>query len=683
MKLILFKLMITLFMVQILQAQNSIVINEIMYNSSGNEVEYIELYNNSGISFDLHDWYILDDNDNHDHCLINWTLQPDSYLVIAGDVNQFTQKYSSVSQVNPNGFNTDDLGWSLSNSGDQVRLYDNTGVLQDEVAYSDGGAWPGSADGNGPSLELFHPALDNNLSTSWSSSTADEGTPGARNSVFTTDVKPTCKNGSRSIELPVSTDDVLVTVLAFDIEGLDRVDLFVNYGQGYTSQPMYDDGTNGDLIAGDSLFSSIISRQNSNVLVKYYAKAIDNIGQVDTWPNNAPSDYHAYTVNYTSPKLRITELLAVNNSINYDENGEYDDWVEICNAGTENVNLGGMFLSNSFGSSKSFELPSLDLAPNAYIIIWADNDTDQGALHANFKLSSAGEEVALFESVDHGNVMIHGWKYGLMSCDVSMGLKTSEGTAPEYLSTPTPGSSNETSELFSIVCINEFQTTSNYGGIDDWVEIFNRGTIPFDLSGCFLSDQRSNTTKWTFPQGAVLNPGSFLVIYEDALGFGFSSDGDDVIMFTASDSTTGLDFYDFEKQQADKSEGRFPDGTDTWQVFDEPTSGISNNGTSDVEENQSAIPNEFFLYQNYPNPFNPSTSIKFDLPAECHVNVSVFNIIGQKIAVLMDDFKNAGFYELKWNASRLSSGMYFYAIRVEETEGNKKIYETRKMVLMK
>ena len=651
-----------------IQAGNEIVINEIMYNSSGTDVEYIELYNNSPTAYNLQNWYILDDNDSHNHCIINWTLQPGQYLVIAGDVTQFQQKYPGVAQVNPNGFDTGGAGWSLGNGGDIIRLYDNTNALHDQVAYDDGGEWPTSPDGNGPSLELLHPALDNSLPTSWDPGATDNGTPGAQNSVFTTNVQPTCKDGNRSVDLPTHTDDVLVTVLAYDNEGLDHVDLFVNTGQGFVAQPMFNDGTNGDLTADDLLYSAIIPSQNSNVLVKYYAMATDDIGQQDKWPNNAPVDYHAYTVDYLPPKLRITELLAVNNSVNTDAFGEYDDWFEIHNAGSANINLGGMYVSNSLGSSKSFELPQVNLAQDEYIIIWADNDTEQGALHVDFKLSSTGEAVALFETVDHGNVLIHGWKYGVMSSDVSMGFKPEDGTAPEYLTSPSPGASNESSELFSPVCINEFQSTSGYGGPDDWVEIYNRGAASFDLSGCFLSDQRGDNTKWTFPQGSVLQPGEFLVVYEDALGFGFASEGDDVIMLTASDSTTGLDFYDFKEQQADKSEGRFPDGINTWQLFDDPTKGYSNFQATEIEENQNAIPNEFILHQNYPNPFNPTTAIHYTVPVAGVVELTVYNIFGQEVKTIINEFKLAGSYRVTWDGrnnfgNNVSSGIYIYKLQ--------------------
>lgn len=675
-KMIVFVWLITAFVATSAWAGTDIVINEIMYNSIGNDVEFIELYNASQIQYNLQNWYILDDNDSHTPCLINWTLKPGEYLVIASDVSQFKQKYPAVANVNPNAFDPGGTGWSYGNSGDVVRLFDKNKSLHDIVAYSDGGNWPTSPDGNGPSLELLNPALDNSLPTSWDPSMLTGGTPGARNSVYTENVRPTCKDGKRSKAIPTSADNVVVSVLAFDNEGLSRVELFVNLGSGYLAQTMNDNGTNGDAEAGDSLYSAIISAQASGKVVKYYAVATDNIGQQDSWPNNAPTDYHAYTVGYQPPKLRITELLAINNAVNKDEFGEYDDWFEIHNEDTKTVNLSGMFVSNNLNNPRSFKLPSINIAAGEYKIFWADNTSTQGNWHVDFKLSSAGEEVGIFETVDHGNVLIDGWKYGLMSADVSMGFMPETGTAPEYLKSPTPGASNGSSQLFSPVCINEFQATSAFGGTDDWVEIYNRGTQAFDLSGCFLSDERANHTKWTFPQGKIMKPGEYLVIYEDVLGFGFSSEGSDVIMFTAADSTTGLDFYDFGAQKPDRSEGRLPDGANTWKFFDEPTKGASNKATA-VEHSDLTTPDQFVLQQNYPNPFNATTRIAFSLPAQGRIMLCVFNAAGQQVVTLVDDVFSAGNHTVQWQADQMPSGLYF----VRLTSGASTL--TKKMMLLR
>lgn len=335
-----------------------------------------------------------------------------------------------------------------------------------------------------------------------------------------------------------------------------------------------------------------------------------------------------------------------------------------------------MFVSNNLNNPRAFKLPSVNIAPGEYKIFWADNTPTQGNWHVDFKLAAEGEEVGIFETADHGNVLIDGWKFGRMSADISMGFMPETGTAPEYLKSPTPGASNGTSQLFSPVCINEFQATSAFGGTDDWVEIYNRGSQPFDLSGCFLSDERNNNTKWTFPQGKILKPGEYLVIYEDALGFGFSSEGSDVIMFTAADSTTGLDFYDFGAQQPDKSEGRFPDGTNTWQFFNEPTKGGPNLATG-VEINQTSVPEQFALYQNYPNPFNAATLIAFSLPARQQVTLTVYNMLGQKVIRLVDQVLPAGNHSVRWEAGDVPSGFYFYQIKAGDYTA------TRKMVLLR
>ncbi len=68
------------------------------------------------------------------------------------------------------------------------------------------------------------------------------------------------------------------------------------------------------------------------------------------------------------------------------------------------------------------------------------------------------------------------------------------------------------------------------------------------------------------------------------------------------------------------------------------------------------------LYQNYPNPFNPTTTIKYQLPVKSEVELEIFNILGQRVAKLVDMEQQAGFYQIPFNAETLSSGIYFYRI---------------------
>lgn len=89
------------------------------------------------------------------------------------------------------------------------------------------------------------------------------------------------------------------------------------------------------------------------------------------------------------------------------------------------------------------------------------------------------------------------------------------------------------------------------------------------------------------------------------------------------------------------------------------------------------IPEKYDLHQNFPNPFNPSTNIRFSIPEAGHVKLSVFNIIGQTVEVLVNEYKDAGTFNVAYNAGNIESGIYFYKI---ETNNFTKI---NKMILLK
>jgi hypothetical protein len=86
-----------------------------------------------------------------------------------------------------------------------------------------------------------------------------------------------------------------------------------------------------------------------------------------------------------------------------------------------------------------------------------------------------------------------------------------------------------------------------------------------------------------------------------------------------------------------------------------------------------AIPDHFILEQNYPNPFNPVTTIRFGLPEATEVRIEVFNVIGQRVALLVDGYQAAGFHTVTFNASEFSSGLYFYRISSEGFQAIKRM----------
>jgi hypothetical protein len=85
----------------------------------------------------------------------------------------------------------------------------------------------------------------------------------------------------------------------------------------------------------------------------------------------------------------------------------------------------------------------------------------------------------------------------------------------------------------------------------------------------------------------------------------------------------------------------------------------------------------FNLYQNYPNPFNPSTMISYQLPMTSEVELSIYNILGQKVQTLVLEKQNAGNLQVEWDASGFSSGIYYYKIEAGEFQ------DVKKMVLLR
>jgi hypothetical protein len=100
---------------------------------------------------------------------------------------------------------------------------------------------------------------------------------------------------------------------------------------------------------------------------------------------------------------------------------------------------------------------------------------------------------------------------------------------------------------------------------------------------------------------------------------------------------------------------------------------------TDIKEiiKTESLPNEFKLNQNFPNPFNPTTNISFTIPKENFTELKVYNLIGEEISTLVSADLKPGSYHFSWNASSLSSGIYFYKLR----SGN--FTELKKAILLK
>lgn len=171
--------------------------------------------------------------------------------------------------------------------------------------------------------------------------------------------------------------------------------------------------------------------------------------------------------------------------------------------------------------------------------------------------------------------------------------------------------------------------------------------------------------------GTWLRDYQLMGYYTDFWTLWFDESGPNAVMFIRvyGSSIGGANVY------IDKYEYNYPGGN-TCVSYDHPPS------VQKPSEFQETKPQNFSLFQNHPNPFNPETEISYDLPKDSWVKLSIYNIMGQKVATLVDQFEPAGHKTVRWggkneNGAEVASGTYFYRLAAEDFTA------TKRMVLLR
>ena len=161
----------------------------------------------------------------------------------------------------------------------------------------------------------------------------------------------------------------------------------------------------------------------------------------------------------------INEYLASNDACCTDENGDYDDFIELYNGSTASVDVGGMYITDDLAEPTLYQIPttspdSTTIAPGEFLLLWADKESEQGILHVQIKLSGDGEQIGLYAS--DGETVVDTLTYGAQTADISLGRSPDGSETWVAFDTPTPGLTNGELSLEQNTLPSSFALDQNY-----------------------------------------------------------------------------------------------------------------------------------------------------------------------------------------------------------------------------
>lgn len=244
-------------------------------------------------------------------------------------------------------------------------------------------------------------------------------------------------------ELPAAGEVNPLTAMIEDEGSVVATTLWVDTGSGFVATPLRDDGASGDESANDDLYGATLPAIQIGGTLRFYLEATDDAGLTSFDPPDGADDPYSYALEPPTVLVFVNEVMADNDATIADEAGDFEDYVELYNAGAVAVDLSGMFLSDNLGDSDKWQIPGgTVIAAGGYLLVWADQEPSEGPLHAAFGLSSGGEEIGLFQTLANGNGLIDGFEFPSPGTDVSFGRTTDGGPTLEILPTATPAAPN-------------------------------------------------------------------------------------------------------------------------------------------------------------------------------------------------------------------------------------------------
>lgn len=382
-------------------AAEGLFINEIY--ASGDD--WVELYNSTDHTKDISGYRIHDDGAEY-QLPEGVTVAAHGFLVIyCDDLND--------------GLHTN---FKLSSAGERVTLKNADNEVAEAVTY---------------------PKLDNGQSYGRYPDGSDDFSISGITSIGSSNNEsnaPAITTVTRTPIVPAINQAVIIQAELTNIAQLSTVKLFYRFNSGsYTEAVMTKPG---------AYYTATIPAQGAGVTGKmeYYVEAKSTTGATSYKPFDAPGDAYYYLLNndvLPTTTLFINEIMASSTTCCPDNDGgtnEFDDWIEIYNAGGAAIDLSGMYLSDDLADPFQFKIPNgISIPAGGFLVFWADEQGSQGPFHMNFKLSKSGETVGLFY-IDGRIIDSH--TFSDQNDNKSLERSTDGGSSWQQTTSPTQGTSN-------------------------------------------------------------------------------------------------------------------------------------------------------------------------------------------------------------------------------------------------
>lgn len=639
-----------------------IVINEINYNSSldFNPDDWIELYNPADRTVDVSGWHLKDADYAHDFNFPpGTTIDPHGFLIVCFNRTLFQSLFPSVTNVIGNFI------FGLSGSGDDVKIYNASYNLVDSVTYDDIKPWPIEPDGNGPTLELLDPGLDNTQPQHWQASPG-YGSPGQVTRALPVITSLVVKDSSGSA-IVTNSRDVLIKMTATDYDG-QIVKWHINES-GINPLP-------DEFLLENRPTSYHIDGAEGEVTI--YGWALDNDLQVSRLTDTSYSVIRLVlgrelydisgSVGYDSKERSVTDVIMTLNSHGTDsdttdENGNYI---------FTDLDTGFVTLT----PFKSGDIRDAIRGSDALLILQylagLTNMSDDERLAADVVhdmniTSSDAVAILRFLALFTNNIgMVKQWRF--LPEDFSLFLKSDTTIDYRAYLVGDPNLDWDQAEESGMDSINSdirlcLKPVNTYNQrfihvpltVETDSEAVNTVVLSLDYDPGYLkyhATEKSDSCQDFIVETNGLEPGKVHVAMAgvngvksiaEMLQFRF-----EVVDPLIENQRTQLKFI--KALVNDQSVA-----TSNGEVIFTDSSGFD------------PIPVDYALYQNFPNPFNSETRIRYQVPHPGKVRITIYNLMGNEIRTIENDEKQAGNHYVNWDGkddhgTEMPSGIYIYKI---------------------